>query len=430
MFIALPYSTHLHISARAYVTYAVCVLCLAVQFSGIDMASLVYYPDSWNPVMMLVSSVSHAGWGHIIGNLIFFLAFSPAAEVIVGSVKKYIAILIAIAFIDSITYSLTSLFEAEPVPTLGLSGVVMGVIGLSAYLMPKARIKVFVWFLVFIRTVYIPAWILAAWFIGWDTWDLLHYGNSNGINLVSHVSGGIAGYLIGFFWMKDRREEISEELEDAIEYARSERQDATAGLSYSGGRGRMEREQNAREAAREHNEYMSQLYQLVQADNDSEAVLLFLKDYELQKLSVEIYEELFERMNEWGKKGRAIQCLGRLCIQLRLDKNDNRNTINMLLKCQSIFGDDFVIGEADKVLILVWRLINMGHALAALHLIQDADTRYGDAIDRIRCKLIEIEILAVHLHELDKAKAGIRELLSQQLTGYRDEILALAKRMQ
>lgn len=310
MFIAVPYSADLHISARAYVTYAVCAICLAVQVIGIDIESLMYYPDSWNPVKMLVSSVSHAGWGHIIGNLIFFLAFSPAVEAIVG------------------------------------------------------------------------------------------------------------------------REEISEELEDAIEYARSQRQDATAGLTYSGSRGKIDREIQAREATRAQNDYMSQLYQLVQADSDSKAVLLFLEDYELQKLSVEIYEELFDRMKEWDRRGRAMQCLGRLCIQLSLEKNDYRNAISRLLECQAMFTANFVICEADKVLILAWRLIDMGHGPAAMHLIQDAGTRCGDAIDVTKCKLLEIEILAVHLNELDLATSKIRELLSQKSVGYRDEIFTLAKRVQ
>lgn len=429
MFIAFPYSTDLQLSSRTWVSYAVCVICIAVHVSGIDMWSLVYYPDSWNPVMMLVSSVSHNGWAHIIGNLIFFMAFSPAVEVIVGDTKKYIAILVTIAFVDSITYSLTSLFNSEPLPTLGLSGVVMGVIGLSAYLMPMARIRVFVWFLVLIRSIFIPAWILALWYIGWDTWDLLMYGNSGGINLVAHVSGGVAGYMIGYRWLKDRREEIADELEDAMDYARSQRQDATAGLSYSGGRNRLQQETHARNAARDHNEYMSRLHQLVEANRDSEAIILFLEDYELQKLSVEIYDELFDRMNEWGRKGRALQCLGRLCIQLRLEKNDYRNAINMLQRCQSMFSQNFTIAETDKVLILAWRMINMGHAVAALNLIHDADNRYS-GIDATKCKLLEIEILAVHLGELEKAKDGIKELLSQKSTGYHDEILALAKRMQ
>lgn len=95
-----------------------------------------------------------------------------------------------------------------------------------------------------------------------------------------------------------------------------------------------------------------------------------------------------------------------------------------------MFTANFVICEADKVLILAWRLIDMGHGPAAMHLIQDAGTRYGDAIDVTKCKLLEIEILAVHLNELDLATSKIRELLSQKSVGYRDEIFTLVKRVQ
>ena len=39
-------------------------------------ARLMYAPDSWNPVKMLTASLAHGDWGHIIFNLIFFIAFA------------------------------------------------------------------------------------------------------------------------------------------------------------------------------------------------------------------------------------------------------------------------------------------------------------------------------------------------------------------
>ena len=57
------------------------------------------------------------------------------------------------------------------------------------------------------------------------------YSDNSGINLVAHVSGGIAGYLIGFFWLKRCREEIREELDEEIEYRRSIRADRLGTLS-------------------------------------------------------------------------------------------------------------------------------------------------------------------------------------------------------
>ncbi|MDH5573498.1 MAG: rhomboid family intramembrane serine protease, partial [Gammaproteobacteria bacterium] len=145
---------------------------------------LMHFPDEWwNPIAMLTSSLAHSGWSHIVFNLIFFLAFAPAVEVLVNNTLKFSAVMLGIVLITGISYSLTVLISGQlPVPTLGLSGVVTGMIGLSAFLMPRARIRVFVWFIVFIRNYYIPAWILACWYIGWDTWDMLTTDEQGGVN--------------------------------------------------------------------------------------------------------------------------------------------------------------------------------------------------------------------------------------------------------
>lgn len=428
MFIAIPHSTDLHLGARPYVTFTVCLLCLAVHLANFNIELVVYHPDTWNPVMMLVASLAHADWFHLIGNLIFFCAFSPALEIIVGNRLRYIGFLLALAVLTHITYSVYTLISGQPVPTLGLSGVVMGVIGLSAYLMPKVHIRVFVWFLFYVRNIYLPAWLLAIWYIGWDSWDLYEFGNSTGINLVSHVSGGVAGYLIGYFRFKECREDIKDELDDAIDYARSQRQDHGMASSYSGGRQKMQEELRVREANRDHEQYMSRLYQYVQADRDSDAIMLFLEDYELQSLSVEIYEELFERMHQWGP-GRALLCLGRLCVYLRMEKRDYKRAMEIVEKCQTI-SEDFVLVDSSQALLLAWRAIDMSLHQNAYLLVQNAESRYGNSADIIKCKLLEVELLWMHLDETDKARSLVKELLLRKYDEYREEILALAGRIQ
>ncbi len=136
--------------------------------------------------------LAHGDWWHLPGNLIFFLAFAPSVELLLQSSVKYVATIIAISFVTAVTYSISTFIQGAPVPTLGLSGVVMGMIGLSAYLMPHAKIRTFVWFIVFVKNLYIPAWIFAVWYIGWDAFELFSNSDNVGVNLVAHVSGGIS----------------------------------------------------------------------------------------------------------------------------------------------------------------------------------------------------------------------------------------------
>jgi membrane associated rhomboid family serine protease len=100
-------------------------------------------------------------------------------------------------------------------PTIGLSGVVMGVIGLFAYLAPTARIRCVLWLLVFWRVLRVPAWILALWYVGWDVYSLMHNDGSSHVNFVAHVSGAALGYLSGLVLFRKRKEWVDAHLQIA-----------------------------------------------------------------------------------------------------------------------------------------------------------------------------------------------------------------------
>jgi len=97
----------------------------------------------------------------------------------------------------TVVVCLASLGGAKPLPTLGLSGVVMGVMALWAFLMPRARVHCFAWLVVLYRRFTVPAWLFVLWYAGWDSWTLFAHGSGGGINLVAHVSGAAIGMGIG-----------------------------------------------------------------------------------------------------------------------------------------------------------------------------------------------------------------------------------------
>ena len=66
--------------------------------------------------------------------------------------------MLLISFVVGISYSVSTLISSTaPLPSLGFSGVVMGMIGLSAYLMPGARIRVFFRYIVMWKALYVRA---------------------------------------------------------------------------------------------------------------------------------------------------------------------------------------------------------------------------------------------------------------------------------
>lgn len=391
-------------------------------------ASLMYYPDSPNPFKMITSSLAHGDIFHIVGNLIFFLAFAPALELLIGNTLKYIGITLVIMFVTSVSYSLVTLIGSDyAIPSLGLSGVVMGMIGLSAYLMPNAKIRVFIWFFTFASNIYISAWILAAWYIGWDTWDLFTESDSGGINLIAHVSGGISGYLIGRYWLKDIREETRDDLDDEIEYQRSKRADKynSYNLSFSGNRRYIDNKQQEKQFKKDYDEYMGRLHQHVSVHNDSEAIVLLLENYEFYLPHPEIYEEEFQRISEWGNS-RTLLCLGRLCISQLLERKQYKRIIPILERCQLV-TEEFMLANPDEVLLLAHPLIDLQQYEMARRLIHNAEQRYAKYIDATQCKLLEVKLLWHYLEKQDEAHQLINNLLTNPPESYKQEILTLAK---
>jgi membrane associated rhomboid family serine protease len=376
-----PYSTALTLGRPPYISYAAVLLCLVVfslQLGAPITESLMYYPDSWNPVTMVTSSLAHAGFWHLFGNLLFFMAFAPALEILLGSSLRYLGIMLLVALVSGLSYSLwTVISGAEVIPTLGFSGVVMGMIGLSAFLMPHARVRVFCWLIVW-KTFFVPAWIVAAIYLGLDVWAMLTLNDFGGINLVAHVAGGLTGYLYGVLRLVDRKQEISDELAEEIEAMRiQQRHGKTRAEAYRYKKATdpliVEREQ-----ARDYDKFMSQIYQMVKTHRDSEAVLQLLSRYDLQSLYTEI-EPVFERAFEWGPS-RSLACLGRLLIQILDRENRHGRALHYIERCQSL-SPQFILPDVSRTLFYAQMALDTGKPIVAKNLVDNSAQRYGTLVN-------------------------------------------------
>jgi len=165
---------------------------------------LAYFTDTWNPLTMIASAFAHGSWSHIIFNLFFFIAFAATIEVLIGSVA-YIGLILVVSLFTGVFSSVSAIASGTHFSTLGLSGVVMGMMGLFAYLLPKAKIRCYYWFIIFFGSVAIPAWALALWYIGGDVYALFASEDHGMVNVMAHVTGGIAGYLFGIIFLQKVR---------------------------------------------------------------------------------------------------------------------------------------------------------------------------------------------------------------------------------
>ena len=104
---------------------------------------LMNYPDSLNPLQIIGSSLIHADIWHLLFNLLFFFPFAMMVEPAIHNWRRYLDALVMISIAVSVSFSTTYLMSfghMMPWPALGLSGVVTGVMGLAAYIMPRAKI--------------------------------------------------------------------------------------------------------------------------------------------------------------------------------------------------------------------------------------------------------------------------------------------------
>ncbi|MCG7984193.1 MAG: rhomboid family intramembrane serine protease [Candidatus Thiodiazotropha lotti] len=170
---------------------------------------LSYHPQSWNPLTMLTAAFAHASWDHVLFNLIFFFAFAATVEAILGYLFFPVAIT-TIAVLSHVFYSVVMLGVVDPPPTVGLSGVVSGVMAMFVYFLPHTKIRCFFWFIIFIKRFNVSAWLFVAFFIGWDIFYLFNDEDSSNINFAAHVGGAMVGYLLGLILFRRQKREVNQ----------------------------------------------------------------------------------------------------------------------------------------------------------------------------------------------------------------------------
>ena len=119
-----------------------------------------YHKD---PVLSVLEAMFiHAGWLHLLGNMLFLVIFGNNIE---DRFRK-LPFLVFYLFCGYVAaYGYAWAFQASVDPLLGASGAIAGVLGAYLVLYPRARVWSLVPFLFFIP-LRIPAWlVLGTWFI-------------------------------------------------------------------------------------------------------------------------------------------------------------------------------------------------------------------------------------------------------------------------
>ncbi len=143
---------------------------------------------------LITSMFFHGSWMHLIGNMWFLWIFGNNVEDSMGRLRFLVFYLLT-GVVATVAHVV--LAPGSPVPLVGASGAISGVMGAYVVLYPRARIQTLFFFFIFIRVIPVPAWLmLGYWFLVQILSSASLPADGAGVAYAAHVGGFLAGVLL------------------------------------------------------------------------------------------------------------------------------------------------------------------------------------------------------------------------------------------
>ena len=175
---------------------------LAPLGSGVPIAreyDCIVDAERINYLTPVLSLFLHGSWGHLLGNALFFWVFGNNIEDGMGR-GRFLAFYLICGLAASVAH--IAVEPASPVPTVGASGAISGVMGAYLVLYPRVRVRMLFYFLIFFKVIPLPAWAVLLWWFGMQLLtglpDILSPNPeiAGGVAVWAHIGGFVAGVLL------------------------------------------------------------------------------------------------------------------------------------------------------------------------------------------------------------------------------------------
>ena len=174
----------------------------------VNPAAYGYAP--WEVAITLVTSLFlHGGLVHLFGNIIYLWVFGGAIEEAMGHLR-YFVFFVVCGVVGSLTHTLV--FPHSPVPSIGASGSIAGVLGAFLVLHPRARIAtlfplVVYWAIAEVRAaLFLPVWFAMQFVNGFLALAAAaRTEQAAGIAWWAHVGGFLFGAIVGAIYRTKRK---------------------------------------------------------------------------------------------------------------------------------------------------------------------------------------------------------------------------------
>ncbi|HXF95543.1 MAG TPA: rhomboid family intramembrane serine protease [Gemmatimonadales bacterium] len=146
---------------------------------------------------LVTSMFLHGGWLHILGNMMFLWVFGNNIEDAMGHARFLVFYLLC----GLAAAGAQILVDPDsPVPMVGASGAISGVLGGYLLLYPHARVHTLVFFGFYVTTIALPAYIMLGYWIFLQVLGglpaLAGLDQGGGVAFWAHIGGFVAGLAL------------------------------------------------------------------------------------------------------------------------------------------------------------------------------------------------------------------------------------------
>ncbi len=146
------------------------------------------------PATLITSMFSHGGLMHLAGNMWFLWLYGDNVEDAMGRFRYALFYLIC-GVVAALAQGAVD--PASRVPMVGASGAISGVIAAYLLIWPRANIRVFYWWFVFIGTINVPAFLVLGLWIVEQLFALpAAMQAQGGVAIVAHLGGFATGLAL------------------------------------------------------------------------------------------------------------------------------------------------------------------------------------------------------------------------------------------
>jgi membrane associated rhomboid family serine protease len=161
-----------------------------------------------NWITIFTSMFMHAGWEHILGNMLFLWVFGPEIEDTMGPFRYTVFYLLGGL---AATFAQIAIDPTSTIPSLGASGAIAAVMGVFLITYPRDQIKTVLFLGWFASIRFVPAILLVGlWFLTqlFSQVGALAQIDTGGVAYMAHIGGFLFGMIAGrFFEIPSRVEE-------------------------------------------------------------------------------------------------------------------------------------------------------------------------------------------------------------------------------